>query len=127
MPAPATPLRAARHAPQRSRRTLWIAAVLAVAAALIALVVATRSPPPEKTELRLRVLPRDGTAAVTETDTRNAVAEVDITIGELGIERREVSPLGIGVIRVVLPDNVRARMPEIRKRLADPRLRLSLE
>lgn len=127
-PPPNAPRRASHRAPRpRPRVALWVGAVLVVAAALIVAVVATRSPPPEKMELHLRMLPRDGGAAITEKDTRSAATDIDITIGELGIARREVSPVGVGRLRVVLPDSVRARMPEIRQRLSDPALRVTIE
>ncbi|MCE9634329.1 MAG: hypothetical protein K8T90_01375 [Planctomycetes bacterium] len=120
--------RTSRRSPAPPRRVaLWVGAVLVTAAILIGAVVATRSPPPEKMELHLRMLPREGGAAITDKDTRSAATDIDITIGELGIARREVSPVGVGRLRVVLPDSVRARMPEIRKRLSDPSLHVTIE
>lgn len=78
-------------------------------------------------ELRAVVLPTSEGGTVTESDIRTAAGVIDLAIGEMGIARREVVPMADGHLRIVLPESVAARIPEVRKRLADPKLRVRVE
>jgi len=101
------------------------APALAALAAVAALPACAKQMP--RTELRLRVVPADGAAVASEEDTRITAGVIDLVIGELGIKRREVLPLPKGFVRVVLPESQKARMPDVRKRLEDPKLRVKIE
>jgi hypothetical protein len=114
---------------RRATRAPVLATVLAVAAAFagLAALPACSKPGPPKAELRVKVLPAEGASVATEEDTRIAAGVLDLAIGELGIQRREVLPLPNGYVRVVLPESQRARLPDVRKRLEDPKLRVTVE
>ena len=105
---------------RRAPRALALGFALAAAAACA-------KPIPRQGELRARVLPAAPGKAVTEDDVRIAAGVVDMAIGEMGIQRREVNPLPGGRIRIVLPESQAARVPDVRKRLGDPKLRVEVE
>lgn len=100
---------------QRARRT-----ASALSLALLVALVSCSRPKPAKAELWAEVVPRG--AKVTEMEIRTAAGVVDLALGEMGFERREVIPMADGRLRVVLPEAATPRMPEVRKRLEDPKL-----
>lgn len=107
-------------------------AVVPLAGGALAAIVLTAAPGcskkiPRHGELRGRVLPASPGQAVTEEDVRLTAGVVDMAIGGLGIERREVNPLPGGRIRIILPESQAGRVPDVRKLLADPKLRVALD
>jgi hypothetical protein len=95
---------------------------LALAALLLA--ASCSRPIVAKAELRADVIPRG--EKVTEMEIRTAAGVVDLALREMGFERREVVPMADGRLRIVLPESAAGRMPEVRKRLEDPRLGIRL-
>ncbi len=66
--------------------------------------------------------------AVSERDLQHTVTTLDNRLGEAGVERKDVAALGPGRIRVVLPESIVSRLPELRKVLEDPEgLRVELQ
>ncbi len=78
-------------------------------------------------ELYATVVAEGGGAAVSEEDVRARALVVDMALGELGIERRSVLPLPGGRLRIVIPESQVARLPDVRKRLEDPKLRVRVD
>ena len=109
------------------RRAAAALAVLAACAAAVAAAPGCSKKIPRQGEIRARVLPSSPGTAVTDEDVRIAAGVVDMAIGELGIQRREVNPLPGGRIRIVLPESQAARVPDVLKRLEDPKLRVQPE
>lgn len=104
-------------------RVVALAVVVSSAAALVG---CTKPPPRPKAELICRVVPGDGGRPIGEMDIRNTTGIIDLELGRLGFERREVMPMADGRIRIVLPESQIARMDEVRALLAEPRLRVTI-
>lgn len=111
---------APRH---RVARSAAIAAILACAASLPG---CSKPAPRPKAELICRVVPGEGGRPIGEMDIRNTTGIIDLELGRLGFERREVMPMADGRIRIVLPESQIARMDEVRALLAEPRLRVTI-
>jgi len=89
------------------------------AAALVAVLLAGCAPEVTATEVVYRVRSLDG-AAPTEADMTAARGRLEVRLLGAGYERNDVSIMGPDRVRVVLPENVAAKMPEIRALLEDP-------
>ena len=76
-------------------------------------------------KVEVRVLARSGGVA-TEQEMRNALAVVDLALGEMGIEERYVVPLADGRLRVEIPPSQSGRSAEVLARLRDPKLGVEL-
>lgn len=108
------------------RRLAFLAAFAVVATGFAALPACSKPAPRPKAELICRVVPDEGGRPIGEMDIRNTTGLIDLELGRLGFERREVMPMADGRIRIVLPESQIARMGEVRSLLADPRLRVTI-
>lgn len=108
------------------RRNLFIA--LGVVAVGVALWLGS-GPKPSMLQGQLRgtVLPKEPGGQVTEADVRAIADYVSAALAEMGFTRRDVSPLPNSQIRIIIAESQAARIPEIRKRLEDPKYRVKLE
>ena len=101
-----------------------VAIAAALAVALLGAGACSQKKIPRRGEIRAVVVPSAPGAVVGDSEMRTVAASVDLAIGALGIERREVQPMPGGVLRIVLPESQAARVPEVLERLADPKLRV---
>ncbi len=69
--------------------------------------------------LRYHATAADGTA-LSADDLRAAATKVDVCVGALGFERRDVSPIPPKTLRIVIAERLVGRIPDIRSALADP-------
>ncbi len=89
-----------------------ILSVACAAAALVALAAGCGAAGQQGVLLYRARLP-DGTAP-SEAQLRNTATKLDIRLGEAGIERRDVAVIPPDRVRVVLPESMVSRIPELR-------------
>ena len=99
-------------------RATRLAAALALAAVVLPACAETAAPPDE---IRVRVIPRGGTAA-DERTIRTAAGVVDLALGEMGLADCEVTPHADGHLRIVLPVSQAHRTEDVLARLRNPKL-----
>lgn len=90
-------------------------------AAVLLLLAACGQPAAPKAEVRVRVVPRNGSVA-SQSEIRDAAAILDLALGGMNFERRSVLPMADGTVRIVLPESQASRVPEVLERLKDPKL-----
>jgi hypothetical protein len=126
-PAHITPAAARRAIPDAARSAMRASRLIALPLlAAVAFIGACSRTTPPKSDLLVRVVAGPGGGTIDEMDIRTTAGILDIELGRIGFERRQVMPTADGRIRIVLPESQASRMPEVRALLAEPRLRVQI-